>query len=118
MDAPLTILVLRDGVTEYRCNSLTQSLRAKGRYQDFHWTFSTACQGASIHGEIDAPASCFVGLHYRNPPGGHHDCLNTKIARCKLTLERDGEAPRVLTTRDRAAFEILTDDRHGIPIVT
>lgn len=52
---------------------------------------------------------------------GTEDCLNTKIAACELrvTYRQPGSAIRtdVLSTRNRAAFEILTDDRdHGIAI--
>ncbi len=62
-----------------------------------------------------------VGLSYNNPPGGSKHCLNTKIAACELKVVRKTSgrlsAPEILSTRQRAAFEILTDDRdHGIAI--
>jgi len=41
-------------------------------------------------------------------PGGTHTCLNSKLAACEVTLERSGEPPVTLTTRHRAAFEILS----------
>ena len=71
-----------------------------------------------IYGQIEAPASAFVGLCYDNPSGGHKTCLNTKLAACQLTLERPGQPSRTFTTQHRAAFEILTDDQdHGVPVV-
>ena len=69
-------------------------------------------------GNIAAARSDFVGLPYYNPPGGTKTCLNSKIARCDLTIRRRGEAPRTLSTRDRAAFEILTEATdHGVPVL-
>jgi hypothetical protein len=74
-----------------------------------------------VEGRIDAAQADFVGLSYRNPPGGTKDCLNTKIATAELCVTHKagpmrGRVERLLATR-RAAFEILTDDRgHGVPI--
>jgi hypothetical protein len=58
----------------------------------------------------------------RNPPGGVKHCLNTKLAACELTLTHkrtdQTSAAETLTTRHRAAFEILTDDcDHGVPVL-
>ena len=59
-----------------------------------------------------------MGLPYDNFPGGRKTCLNTKLARCTLTLRRPGRDPVVLSTRHRAAFEILTDrDDHRVPVL-
>jgi hypothetical protein len=55
---------------------------------------------------------------YQNPPGGEKTCLNTKLASAELTVERRGRPSRRLTTRHRAAFEILTSRTdHGVPVV-
>jgi hypothetical protein len=75
-----------------------------------------------VEGRISAPREAFVGLCYRNPPGGVKHCLNTKLAACELTLTHRQTGQKsmteTLTTRHRAAFEILTDDRdHGVPIL-
>jgi hypothetical protein len=71
-----------------------------------------------IHGRISAPTHRFVGLRYLNPPGGEKICLNSKLARCVLTLDQPGRPSRRFSTAHRAAFEILTDDRerHGLPL--
>jgi hypothetical protein len=55
-------------------------------------------------------------LNYYNPPGGAKHCLNSKIAGCTLRLtDRRAGTTEVLETRNRAAFEILTDDdKHGV----
>jgi hypothetical protein len=62
-----------------------------------------------------------VGLNYYNPPGGNKHCLNSKIASCDLRITYKQGANKgssdLLTTRNRAAFEILTDKKdHGITI--
>ena len=58
-----------------------------------------------------------MGLRYANPPGGEKICLNTKLARAEVELD-DGEGGVLrLTTRDRAALELLGGDAQGIPVV-
>jgi len=109
----LTLIVLRAGGQEFALNSLAQSVRAHGRFEPFRWTFDSRSGGVRIHEAIEAPAASFVGLRYDNPPGGHKICLNTKLAACRLTLERAGQAPLALSTHHRAAFEILTDHYSG-----
>jgi hypothetical protein len=114
----MTLVVLRLEGEEYALNSMTQALRARGRFEYFTWRFDSRTPQRRIAGEITAPPEWFVGLRYDNPPGGHKTCLNTKLARCELTLERPGLPTRHLLAQHRAAFEILTDDeKHGIQVV-
>ena len=113
---PMTPLVLRHRGQEYALNSMARILRAQGRFDYFTWTFQSASPRVEIKGEISAASNAFVGLRYFNPPGGTKICLNTKIAACRLQV-RDLSTGNVevLETRDRAAFEILSDDAsHGI----
>jgi hypothetical protein len=106
----LTVLVLRlDGV-EHRLSATPIALGARATYAPFRWRFATRARGVRIQGEIEAPAWSFVALPYRNPPGGTKWCLNSKIARCALTVMRRGRPDRVLRTANRAAFEILGDE--------
>jgi hypothetical protein len=114
----LTPIVLRDGARELRFSTLLRAARNRGRYDEraFVWTFAGEAEGASIEGHIEAPREAFVALPYANPPGGTKTCLNTKVARCVVTL-REGGRVRELVSERRAAFEILTDrSAHGIPV--
>jgi len=114
----LTLLVLRLGDDEIRLNAITTALRARGDWRWFRWDFDSSDGDVGVRGHMTATPADFVGLTYYNPPGGTHQCLNSKIAACEITVERRGRPPRTLRTRGRAAFEILTDARdHGIPIV-
>lgn len=114
----LTLVVLRDEGEEFALNGLLQAVRARGTADFFTWTIETRNPRVRIAGRIHAPASAFVGLTYQNPPGGEKTCLNTKLASAELTVQRPGRPPRVLVTRHRAAFEILTDRvDHDVPIV-
>lgn len=114
----LSFLVLRDGGEEYRVAGLGGALRARGRFGFFHWTIAAPVRDARIDVRIEAPAAAFVGLGYRNPPGGTKTCLNTKLASATVTLCRPGLPERRLVTRHRAAFEILTDRAdHGVPLL-
>jgi hypothetical protein len=115
----MTTLVLRHGGEEFALNTLAQALRAEGRFSYFEWSFLSRRDGVTIEGEVRAPKEAFVGLRYYNPPGGEKDCLNTKLATCHVTLRRDGRPDEVLECRQRAAFEILTDDtQHGVELAT
>ena len=111
-----TPIVLRHGEREYTFTSLSQSIRAKGDFNSFHWNFKSDTPEASLEGVIWAPPESFVELHYRNPPGGSKICLNTKLAACVLRLvdKRRGESD-LLETRHRAAFEILMDTMQRSP---
>lgn len=114
----LTNLVLRIGKREYALNSIPQALRARGRYDYFTWSFASRNQQVAIQGVIQAERDQFAGLKYENPPGGFMTCLNTKIARCRITVQEAGKNPQVLSTESRAAFEIVTDDdSHGVEIL-
>jgi hypothetical protein len=113
-----TVVVLRVGDDEYALNTLGQALRGSARYDYFTWTFDSRKGDVWIHGRIEAPATAFVGLTYLDPPGGSRTCLNSKIARCELTLERAGHPDAKFVTENRAAFEIITNDTaHGVRIL-
>jgi hypothetical protein len=114
----MTTLVLRVEGQEYAINDLGRAALAKARYEYFNWHFETAKGNVRISGDIYAPRDRFVGLNYYNPPGGSNTCLNSKIAGCRLVLSVQGQPDRILETRHRAAFEILTADRdHGVSVV-
>ncbi|WP_176233919.1 hypothetical protein [Candidatus Hakubella thermalkaliphila] len=118
---PMTLMVLRHKGKEIALNSLMQSVRAKGSFKYFDWDFSSETDEVRIEGTVSAPKEHFVGLKYYNPPGGIKHCLNTKIASCdlKVTYKQAGkpDATETLSTKNRAAFEILTDKRdHGVEI--
>jgi hypothetical protein len=114
----MSLVVLRADGEEYALNTLRQSLRARGRCDGFDWRIDSKQSGTRVRLRIHAPAASFVGLTYLNPPGGSKTCLNTKLAACELSLERDGNAPKKWATTHRAAFEILTDRTdHGVDVV-
>jgi hypothetical protein len=111
----ITPLVLRHEGKEYALNSLGSTLR-RASFSYFDWKFKAESEEISIQGNIHADRKDFVCLPYYNPPGGTKHCLNTKIASCRLVLKRRGVTrPEILETKNRAAFEILTDSRdHGL----
>jgi hypothetical protein len=112
----ITLAVLRHAGKKYACNSLLQGIMARGSYDYFAWRFASKTKAARIEGEIRAPREAFVGLRYRNPPGGIKSCLNSKIAECTLRITDTATArTETLRTATRAGFEILTDDtNHGV----
>ncbi len=96
-------------------------LRAKGTFDYFTLKFQSETDEISIGGTIWAPRESFVGLTYHNPPDAEKHCLNSKIASSKLEISykrsRKSSTPEILMAKDRAAFEILADDRrHGVEI--
>lgn len=115
---PMTPIVLRRAGRDLRLNKLGRTLRARTTLDGFEWRFASRDDAVEVTGTIVAPRDAFVGLRYRNPPGGEKHCLNTKIATCRLEItEHPAGRTTVLGSRHGAAFEILTDDRsHGVPI--
>lgn len=114
----LTPMVLRHRGKDHSFVTLPQTLRAKGKFHYFDWTFGAQNGEVKIEGRITAPQAAFVGLTYYDPPGGIKHCLNSKLADCQLTItDKSAGRQESLTARHRAAFEILTDDRtHGVAI--
>lgn len=113
----MSFVVLRSGGHEYALNTMGRALRARGDFRFFDWTIATGDATARITVHMHAPREDFTALTYFNPPGGSKTCLNSKIASCTVTLERPGYAPRTLTSKRCAAFEILTDrDDHGVAV--
>ncbi|HRC56527.1 MAG TPA: hypothetical protein PKU97_11425 [Kofleriaceae bacterium] len=107
-------VVLRLGGETLRWNGLLRAMRARARYQPYDWTIETRGPDGELTLHLWGDAADFVALRYGNPPGGSKICLNSKIARCELTLRRRGKT--LVLRSSRAAFEILEDQ--GPPGVT
>jgi hypothetical protein len=103
----LSPVMLRLGGQTLAWNGLLRAARARGRYAPYDWRIETTGPDGEIAIGIHAAASDFVALRYDNPPGGTKICLNSKIARCELTLRRGGTT--TVLRSSRAAFEILDD---------
>jgi hypothetical protein len=86
-------------------NGLLRAVRARGRYEAYDWRIRTSGAAGALALRIRAEPSQFVALRYDDPPGGQKLCLNSKLARCELTLSRGGRTTSLHSSR--AAFEIL-----------
>jgi hypothetical protein len=73
-------IVLRHQGKEIKMNSLLQTVRAKSSFKYFNWNFISETEENRLEGEISAPKEAFIGLNYRNPPGGSKYCLITRRA--------------------------------------
>jgi hypothetical protein len=100
-------VMLRLGSETLAWNGLGRAIRARGRYAPYDWQIETSGPAGELAVSISAAAADFVALRYDNPPGGAKICLNSKIARCELTLRRAGKT--TVLRSSRAAFEILDD---------
>jgi hypothetical protein len=79
--------------------------------------FTIPGSGLRLTGEVAAPKKDFVGWVYSDPDGGEHNTVNCSIARMELTIEREGQAQRRLTTAHGAAYELgMRETDHGIAI--
>jgi len=114
----LAPIVLRLDGEEHRLNSLWRCLRNRGAMDFFRLELGGGEGGVRVAATFEASASDFVALPYADPPGGVRTCLNSKLARCELTVERPGRPARTLHSAHRAALEIIpTRDDHGIPVL-
>ncbi|HEU4729826.1 MAG TPA: hypothetical protein VFT22_18145 [Kofleriaceae bacterium] len=100
-------VMLQIGGETLAWNGIGRAIRARASYAPYDWHVETTGPAGTIAVAITASAADFVALRYGNPPGGVKICLNSKIARCEVTLRRGG-ATTVLRS-SRAAFEILDD---------
>jgi hypothetical protein len=107
MTPRLSPVMLRLGGETLAWNGLARAIRARGHYAPYDWRIETSGTAGDIAISIRAAAADFVALRYDNPPGGVKICLNSKIARCELTLRRRGTT--TVLHSSRAAFEILDD---------
>ncbi len=105
---PMSPVVLRLGDETLSWTGVTRSLRALGAYAPYQWHLETTSKAGTIDIRIEGEPDDFVALRYGNPPGGSKIVLNSKIARCEVTLRRPERPPLVLHSK-RAAFEILDD---------
>ncbi len=115
----LTMIVVRHKDKEYKLNTMKNALQSNGSFDFFDWQFSSENQEVKISGRIHANKEDFVGLNYYNPPGGSKDCLNSKIASCTILIEEKSKVgiSHELVSQNKAAFEILTDEKtHGIKV--
>ena len=106
----MTTLVLRYDDKEIAINSILRAIKAKGKYQLYHWEFETTDNEIRIKGVIKAEKEDFATLLYYNPPSGHSTCLNSKIASCNIQLFKREKLIREFTTTNKAAFEILSPE--------
>jgi hypothetical protein len=113
--APMTtLLCVRHRGVRYELNGARDLVRNRGSISARRWTFSGKNELVSIEGELCGENDDFVGLFYANPDGAMTYCLNSKIARGRVTIVPRGRAPIVLSTR-AAALEIGTrDPNHGV----
>lgn len=110
--------VIRHRGSQYALNGVITALSARARMEYFDWTFRSAGRGVTIDGRISARREDFTALRYKNPIGGIKTCLNTKIAACRIAVhDHSAGVSETLETRNRGAFELLTDDTaHGVTI--
>jgi hypothetical protein len=101
-------VVLRLGGETLGWNSLPRAIRSRGNYKPYDWRIDTSSEAGTLELHLHANAADFVALNYGNPPGGTKICLNSKLARCELTLRRPGK-PVLRLHSPCAAFEILDD---------
>ena len=92
-------------------NALPRAIRARGHYElrdgVYDWRIETSGAAGALALRLWAAPAELVALRYDNPPGGAKICLNSKLARCELTLRRGGQTLELRSAR--AAFEILED---------
>ncbi|HEY6513291.1 MAG TPA: hypothetical protein VI032_15005 [Burkholderiaceae bacterium] len=113
----ITPIVLRHRGREHQLNAMSRSLRARVSMRAFDWQFESHDPNIRVRGRIHAERGDFVGLRYANPPGGVKQCLNSKVAHAQLTLQFADGSSETLSSRRRAAFELLGDDSsHGVPM--
>ena len=113
----LNLAVLRVGQEEYRFNGMWQAIKNTGHYQYFNWDMQCKNKDFTLKIAMHTDRQNVAGLNYRNPPGGSHTCLNSKVASVDVVLLKGQQVIHKLHSQYGGAFEILTDDEsHGLVI--
>ncbi len=113
----LSLAVLRIGKQEFRFNGLWEAVKNPGTYQFFNWQMQCKHKDLTLSVFMHTDKNDVAGLNYRNPPGGSHTCLNSKVARCDVVLSKGNQVLHKLHSQFGGAFEILTDDdSHGVTV--
>jgi hypothetical protein len=115
----MTFLVLHYKGQDILFNSVGSIRRARVSFPNrFEWHFSTDNGIYQTSCTVVGNKETFAGLRYRNPPGGEHACLNSKVSSCEIRLSRDHREMDILRSTNTTAFEVLTDDpHHGVPML-
>jgi hypothetical protein len=115
----ISFLVLHYRGERILFNSPASLVKARVRYPArFEWHLNVDNGTYQAECKVAGRRETFAGLRYRNPPGGEHACLNSKISSSEITLFRQRRELEKLRSDFTTAFEILTDDPdHGVPLL-
>ncbi len=116
---PLSFLALNYRGQAITFNSPSSLLKANAHFPNrFEWRLSLDNGSYQADCKVSAKKETFAGLRYRNPPGGEHACLNSKIASSEIRLRQHGKDIDRLRSEFTTAFEVLTDEPdHGVPLL-
>ncbi|RME90578.1 MAG: hypothetical protein D6767_06640 [Candidatus Hydrogenedentota bacterium] len=91
---------------------------AKVDYQNFLWQFEGKKGDYKLKGMIQADSDKIAGLNYDDPDGKRNYCYNSKTASAKITLFYKNKELLVMSTKNTAAIELLTDNKHtAVPVL-
>jgi len=115
----ISFLVLQHRGRRILFHSACSLFRARVRFPaPFEWHLFVDNGKEQARCRVAGRKETFAGLRYRNPPGGEHACLNSKISSSEIVLFRDGRQIETLKSNYNTAFEILTDETgHGVPML-
>lgn len=117
---PVTRVFLRLEGKDYPLLSTKGTFWPPATIRYDHWEFQAEGGGYQLRGRLEADKQDMVGLHYKNPTGPLTHCLNSKLARCELSLYRlDGKARELvhrLVSPHGAALEVAVPEgeSHGV----
>ncbi len=112
---PVTRLFLRYKGKNYPMLTLKGTISPGCRIETNRWTFDVEASAARLKGFMHVSKEDMAGLYYSNPKGPMTHCLNSKIARCELTLTEHGRKVAELVSSHGAALEVATHDTdHGV----
>jgi hypothetical protein len=110
----MTLLCLRWRGVRFDLNATGDLVKNRAEVTPRRWAFAGEGRDVRLRGELWAETDDFVGLYYENPREPPTHCLNSKLARARLSIEVKGRAPFVVRSSS-AALEIgTTDPSHGV----
>lgn len=104
---PISALVVRRGIDEYRFDRIFDFWRQEARLEPRRWRVSLRGSDGEATLELDATDRPMVCLGYRNPDGRVSYCLNTKLAAARLEVKPRRAGAFVLESAHGGALEFL-----------
>lgn len=103
----LSTMIIQRGDQSYRFDRVFEAWRQRATIEEQRYTLEVTSDAGRARLEVDRADRPVACLGYRDPTGMLGYCINTKLARTKLTVEPTRGAPFTLESEHGGALEFV-----------